>query len=261
LRKRFHRVLNTWDLDVDSSVSNYSADWKGGKKIQTYNSNFFLDHVPLIFSRSGYLNSSFFINFTDPRKVLFTEKFFQYKASVLGHIKYIDLSKCFALTNKNYYCRKTYSNFYNNLLLSFFNLHKGYLLRKLKLYHDAYKKNSYFFCHLKGLGNLNFCKIGLLSKNLDCLSLLNLTHSSFALRDFDFYNVTKKKGFSYKPSNILYKNLIFKFYFYSSWVAKRFFRITHWFNLNAYSLKHKNQKHDFKFMAGYRVKNLGRFLK
>jgi len=133
-----------------------------------------LDYIPVIFSRSGYLNSSFFINFTDPRKILFTEKFFQYKANLSEFSKYIDLSKCFAFNGKNYYLNKTYKLFYANLFLAFSFLYKGTLLYKLKAYNDAYKESLRVFSFFNGATGEGNGLFSPLNKNFDCLGLLDL---------------------------------------------------------------------------------------
>jgi hypothetical protein len=249
--------MNSWDFDVDSSVSNYNADWKGGKKIETYNSSFFLDNMPIIFSRSGYLNSSFFVNFTDPRKILFPEKFFQYKHSLTDFLKYVNLSKIFKSCLRSYYNNKTFNSFYSSLLNVFFSLRRNAAFLKFSKFYK-YSKRAFAILHKfkrPSLGSKS--NLGAYLKNIGSLRPLKM-----ALNGAVDYKAYKKKGaFLFKPGNSVSNNLIFKFYYYSTWVAKKFFRVTHWFNLNAQSLKHKNFKNDFRWMAGYRVDDLGDFAK
>lgn len=248
LRKRLHRVLNTWDIDINSSVSNYNAGWKGGKKIETYNSRFFLDHIPIISSRSGYLDSSFFINFTDPRKVIYPEKFFQNEAIEENFLKYFNFSKYFNFGKKNYIFKGFYNDFYYNLFYIFLNLWSEKILYRLSSYYSIFK--FYNFSYWSISKNYNF--LNYLNKNL---LFLDISEENLFVKDNFSINILPKNSINYKFSNQSCKNLIFKFYFYSAWVAKRFFRITNWFNLNFFSLKKKNWKYDLNFMVGSPIKH------
>lgn len=123
--KRFHRVINTYDRDLDFSISAYNYDLLFSNKLN------FKKRDTLDLINDSFLYSSFFINSFDSSVILFPQSFFEY--SYFTSL----LSKAFSLS--------VVFQSYSTLV----NIFKSVIYFLQQYYFCSFNKSFSFVCQLK----------------------------------------------------------------------------------------------------------------